>query len=129
MALVYRTTLIMDEDIKSLYDALGWHLFSKEQLLKAMDQSWHVIYAYEETQLVGTGRIVSDGAINAYLCGLGVLPNHRHQGIGKAISERLMDLCKAQGLYVQFFCEEHLVSFYRRMGCDVFAVGMKYTGG
>ena len=129
MPIVFRTTLINDDDIKSLYDELGWHPFSKEQLLKAMAKSWYVIYAYEERQLVGTGRIVSDGAINAYLCGLGVLLNYRNQGIGKEISMRLIEGCKAQGLYVQFFCEGHLVPFYKNMGCDVFAVGMKYSGG
>lgn len=125
MAIVYRMSLICDDDIKKLYDELGWHQFSKTQLIQAMSKSWKVIYAYEGTQLVGTGRIVSDGAINAYMCGLGVLPKFRNRGIGTEISKQLMSFCKAQGLQIQFFCEEHLVPYYKNMGCDVFAVGMK----
>jgi len=128
MNITYTTKLIAPESLYSLYEVLGWNDFlklNKEQLVQAMAQSWHVIYAYDQEKLVGTGRVVSDGVINAYLCGLGVDPDYRKQGIGTEISRRLAEQCHRSNLHIQFFCEEDLVSYYTKMGFKVFAIGMK----
>lgn len=50
MSIEYTTKLIMQEDLHSLYEILGWNNFlrlNQEQLAKAMEQSWYVIYAYD----------------------------------------------------------------------------------
>lgn len=128
MKIKYTIKLANQEDIYSLYECLGWNDFlqlNQKQLLKAMEQSWYVIYAYDDGKLVGTGRVVSDGVINAYLCGLGVAPDYRDKGIGIEISKRLVEYCKNSNLHIQFFCEEKLVPYYKNMGFDIFAVGMK----
>ena len=128
MNIKYITNLKKNEDIFCLYERLGWNDFLKlnqEQLVKAMGQSWYVIYVYDEDRLIGTGRVVSDGIINAYLCGLGVDSEYRNNGIGTEISQRLAAYCNESKLHIQFFCEEKLVSYYENMGFEVFAVGMK----
>lgn len=128
MEIRYTTKLIKEEEIYSLYGCLGWNDFlklNKEQLVKAMEQSYYVIYAYIGEKLIGTGRVISDGIINAYLCGLGVVEEYRSKGIGTEISKRLVEHCKRNNLHIQFFCEEKLVSYYKKMGFEVFAVGMK----
>ena len=124
----YTTEPKHDADIYGLYEVLNWNAYLKldaTKLAQAMKQSWLVIYAYDGDALVGTGRIVSDGIINAYLCGLGVDEAYRKQGIGTEISKRLVVACKEQGLHIQFFCEEHLVPYYQGQGFIKFAVGMK----
>ncbi|PIH02830.1 GNAT family acetyltransferase [Clostridium combesii] len=66
MRIEYTTKLIMQEDLHSLYEILGWNNFlrlNQDQLAKAMEQSWYVIYAYDGEKLVATGRVVSDGII------------------------------------------------------------------
>ena len=128
MEIIYSTELSSPESIYALYESLGWNDFlklSKEQLARAMEQSWYVVYAYDREKLIGTGRVVSDGIINAYLCGLGVDSAYRNQGIGTEISKRLVAHCKKNCLHTQFFCEEDLVPYYTNMGFNVFAVGMK----
>ncbi len=115
-------------DIGQLYQRLGWTDFLQldaEQLAQAMEQSWYVVYAYDQDRLVGTGRVISDGVINAYLCGLGVEPEYRKRGIGTEISERLVRRCRQHGLHIQFFCEEQMVPFYEQRGFSRFAFGMK----
>ncbi len=115
-------------DLYELYRRLGWAQFlqlSAEQLARAMAGSWYVLYVYDGDRLIGTGRVVSDGVINAYLCGLGVDPEYRRQGIGSRIMALLVERCEQRKLHVQFFCEESLVSFYQQRGYEVFAVGMK----
>lgn len=128
MNIEYRTNPKRIEDIYLLYESLGWNSFlqlSQEKLTKAMKQSWYVIYAYDKEILVGTGRVVSDGVINAYLCGLGVIPEYRKMGIGNEISNRLVEYCRNDNLHIQLFCEEHLVAYYRKKGFEIFAIGMK----
>lgn len=115
-------------DIYSLYEELNWNDFLKlneEQLEKAMEQSFYVIYVYDEGKLVATGRAISDGITNAYICGLGVMREYRNKGIGTEIIKRLKEYCKSNKLYIQLFCEERLVHYYENMGFEVFAVGLK----
>ena len=128
MGITFTTKLLMQEDIYTLYHRLRWINFlklDKEQLVKAMEQSWYVIYAYDQGKLIGTGKVISDGIINGYLCGLGVDPDYRSKGIGTKISKLLVERCKNEELHIQFFCEERLVPFYERMGFEVYEIGMK----
>jgi ribosomal protein S18 acetylase RimI-like enzyme len=119
------------ELIWCLYDKLGWAEFLKlsaAELGMAMAQSWFVIYAYENGELIGTGRVVSDGVINAYICGVGVHPDFRGKGIGREIMRILVEQCEGQGLHIQFFCEQEPVPYYEKLGFQVFAAGMTRTG-
>ncbi|MGI6358409.1 MAG: GNAT family N-acetyltransferase [Bacillota bacterium] len=124
----YTSKLKSRQDIYQFYQRMGWADFLQldaEQLAAAMDGSWYVLYAYDQDRLVGTGRVVSDGVINAYLCGLGVDSEYRRQGIGTRIMELLVQRCQQSGLHIQFFCEEQLVPFYQQRGYSRFAAGMR----
>jgi len=115
--------------ILDFYKKMGWNDFlrlSAEQLLTAMKQSFYSIYVYDGANLVGTGRVVSDGVINAYICGIGVLPQYRNKGIGTEIAKRLTGHCTSYKLHVQLICEDDLILYYSKMGFEKFAAGMKY---
>lgn len=119
------------DSLLAFYTALGWAQQlgkSKEQLQAAMQGSWRVLCAYAGDTLVGMGRVVSDGYLNTYLCGLGVLPAYRGQGLGQKILHQLLQTCTEHGLTPQLLCEEALVPHYRKQGFVGFAVGMKYGG-
>jgi len=128
MNLRYTAELPTKENLYTLYNDLGWNDFLKlspEELLVAMKQSWYSIYVYSGEKVVATGRIVSDGIINAYLCGLGVDPNFRNLGIGTEIIRRLVMHCIENNLHIQFFCEENLIPYYEKKGFEIFATGMR----
>jgi ribosomal protein S18 acetylase RimI-like enzyme len=128
MEFVFTTDLPTKENLYNLYDRLEWNTFLKlnsEKLLQAMKNSYYSVYVYCGDDLIGTGRVVSDGIINAYLCGLGVHPQYRHKGVAAKIINMLVEHCKENNLHIQFFCEEHLVSFYNKMDFEKFAIGMK----
>ncbi|MEG0774088.1 GNAT family N-acetyltransferase [Clostridium sp.] len=128
MEVRFTTELPQKEDLFNLYEHLDWNRFLKldsKQLLKAMKGSYFSVYAYSENSLIATGRIISDGVMNAYLCGLGVHCDYRHKGIATKIIKMLIQHCRENNLHIQFFCEEHLVPFYEEMGFDKFAIGMK----
>ncbi len=129
MKVKYITEPPCSKRLYALYNYLGWNDFLKlsgEELSRAMKQSWYVIYAYDEKDnLIGTGRVISDGMINAYLCGLCVHPDYRNHGIGSEILDLLVHKCSEHNLHIQLFCEEHLVSYYKDKGFNTFAIGMK----
>ena len=127
MEISYRTELPEKEQLYELYGHLGWNEFlslNAQQLLQAMQNSYYSVYAYADHQLVATGRVISDGVINAYLCGLGVRSEYRHRGIATHIVNMLAGHCKENYLHIQFFCEGELVPFYEKLGFYKFAEGM-----
>ena len=128
MEIVFTKSIPDRDELFNLYNALGWNDFLKlsaDSILLAMQNSYHVVCAYSGEKLVGTGRVISDGVMNAYLCGLGVLPDYRHQGIARKLTELLIKRCQEANLHMKFFCEEHLQPFYEQQGFERFAIGMR----
>lgn len=114
-----------------LYDSVQWNDFlklSEDRLHQAIVQSWYVVNAYDNDTLIGTGRVISDGVIQACVCGVVVHPRYRKQGIGTEIVRKLVTKCRESQLHIQLFCVEDKVSYYQRLGFEVFAVGMKDQG-
>ena len=128
MNIEYITKAKSPKDIYQLYEELGWNRFlelSQEALVKAMENSYKVIYAYDGPLLIGTARIISDGVTNAYFCGLGVKQTHRGKGVARTMTSILRKECSEEGLHFQFFVDHTLVPYYEKQGYKHFAVGMK----
>lgn len=70
----YQTELKKIEDLEKLYQKLEWNKIglSVNVLQKMTKGSWYSLYVYDESTLIGTGRIISDGIITGLICGLGV---------------------------------------------------------
>lgn len=127
MAVRYSDERALLADVFDLYGRLGWNEalgLMPEDLGMALDGSWYAVYAYAEGILIGTGRVVSDGALNAYICGLGVDEAHRRQGVGAHLFCMMREQCERHSLHVQFVCEDHLRPYYERLGAKKFAEGM-----
>jgi len=83
-----------DIDFPTLYEWLGEAYWSKnrsqETIRKSIENS-DVYVALEEGKMVGFARIVTDKATFAWLCDVYVHPDHRGQGISKAIMDVALD--------------------------------------
>ncbi len=127
----YLSYIKKSDDVKKLYQSVDWYDFlgcDENRLNAAMKNSWYVVYVYDKDLLIGTGRVVSDGLINAYLCGICVHPDYRKQGIGAQILNRLVNECNKSKLHIQLLCEDDLEAYYIGKGFETFAIGMKYRG-
>ena len=116
------------DEIHGFYQTMGWAEVlgkSREQLHSAIAGSHILCCAWEGGRLVGMGRVVSDGHLCAYVCGLGVLEGYRGRGIGRRMMEDLLNRCREQGLAPQLFCGAHLVPHYEKLGFAAFGVGMQ----
>lgn len=110
-----------DKDVFfDLYEAIGWNSgygFTPEELHEAMSHSWFLVAAYEGSQSVGFGRLLSDGIYHAFICEMIVRPSHQGQGIGQAILEQLIAKCRAHNIrLVQLFSATGKAGFYKKFG-------------
>jgi N-acetylglutamate synthase-like GNAT family acetyltransferase len=114
-------------DLYQLYEYEQWNDFlrlSKEKLYEAMKNSWYILSVYHQAQLIGTGRVISDGIIVGYITGLIVHPDYRNKGIGRIIMQKLMERCKQAHLEIQLFAADDRIPFYQQLGFQSFASGL-----
>lgn len=106
---------------KALYDTTGWGPADRPPAFysEALAGSWATCSAYVGTELVGFGRVVSDGRLHAFITEMIVKPDFQGQGIGLAVLDRLVAHCVAnQVTDIQLFCAEGKVDFYRKGGFE-----------
>lgn len=123
------TSVVKDlGDVYDLYERLDWNRhvnLEPDQLNQVMAGSHHVVYVYDGSLLVGTGRIISDGLLTALVCGLGVDPNYQKRGIGSRIMSHLVDFSDKHHLVLQLLCDQTLEVYYEQFGFEKFTSGMK----
>jgi len=107
----------------SLFESTGWNKSyhaNTTELHTSISNSWYTLCVYnDENELVGFGRIVSDGVLYAFVCDMIVAPAYQNQGIGSDILKRLVTRCKAEGLRVIWlFAASNRSGFYKKHGFD-----------
>ena len=65
--------------------------YSASELESIISKSTAYVTARDSGGLVGFGRLLSDGAVIAYINNMAVSPEYQQQGIGKAILDRLIE--------------------------------------
>ncbi|MGM7702857.1 GNAT family N-acetyltransferase [Pseudalkalibacillus sp. Hm43] len=117
----------------ALFQTTGWDLkFTVDSLFEAISNSWYVLSAYEDGELVGFGRVVSDGVYQAMICDLIVLPDYQGNRIGSRILEELLRKCEQHSIrMVVLMSAKGKAGFYKRFGFverDSEAPGMIWRG-
>lgn len=91
-------------DLRFQYDCtdIDWEVVP--QILKTVGMSFHdtdihkktffssasVVFAYDDLQLIGFGRAISDGFIQAAIYDVAVLPEYQGMGIGKQMIDKIV---------------------------------------
>jgi len=103
-----------------LFETTGWNTkyhASAEELANAIAESWAVLSAYVEDELVGFGRVLCDGSMHALILDLIVDPEQQGQGIGSELLSRLVSRCQQAGVRdIQLFSARGKAPFYERHG-------------
>ncbi|WP_235441412.1 GNAT family N-acetyltransferase [Paenibacillus sp. IHB B 3415] len=120
MGFTYHTDIPDMDEYYSLYQSTGWNadrLWTKEHMHMALKNSWHILTVYEDDRLVATGRIVSDGVIQCYVCDMIVLPAYQKQGLGRAVMDQLISHCRSRGIrWIQLSSAQGKSGFYSQFG-------------
>ena len=106
-----------------LVHAVGWKNFvNPEAVATALQNSLFIAVAldeHKENEVVGTVRVIGDGAIFFYVQDLMVLKEYRKQGIGTALMRAAMNYLSTQTpkrSYVGLFANSNKIKFYERFG-------------
>ncbi len=119
---------------KALYETTNWGPSDRptEFYEAALAGSWTCVGVYSRDQLVGFGRVISDGKLHAFITEMIVHPNHQRQGIGKEILNTLLEYCQLNGVSdIQLFSAVGKAEFYRAQGFVArpeLGPGMQYVG-
>lgn len=109
------------EVVIDLYRAGGWWRELpdwREAIPRMIRGSFCFVVARNaDNRIVGMGRVISDGASDAYIQDVVVLPELRGQGIGSGIIRLLASHCTQQGIgWVGLIGEPGTQAFYERLG-------------
>ena len=93
-----------------------------ELLQKAFAASAVVVFAYVDGQPVGFGRAISDGAYQAAVYEMAVVPEFQRRGIGAQIMRAILD--RLPGCNVILYASPGKEDFYRKLGLRRMKTGM-----
>lgn len=79
------------ELVPEILKAAGMSFHEAEIHRKAFTCSASVVFVYDNLQLIGFGRAISDRLIQAAIYDVAVLPSYQGLGIGKQIIEKIVD--------------------------------------
>ena len=118
--MVYKENLLSYEDYRTLRESVGWHLFSKNQMQQALDNSLYTIVAVENNQSVGMGRLIGDG-MYFLIVDVVVHPVLQKCGIGTNIMNMLLKYVEKKTptggrSSVQLVAEKGKEPFYEKLG-------------
>jgi ribosomal protein S18 acetylase RimI-like enzyme len=110
------------EDVCEVIKRAGLSTKSIETTQKAFENSYLAVFIFDEDKLIGTGRALSDGAYQAAIYDIAVLPEYQKQGIGKIIMEELHK--KLPNMNIILYANPTAQNFYRRLGYSKMLTGM-----
>lgn len=81
---------------------------------RAFAASHTTIFVYHENELIGFGRAISDGAYQAAVYDVAVVPEFQKKGIGTIIMKRILE--RVAGCNVILYAAPGKEEFYQSMG-------------
>lgn len=133
MEIEYRDEIPDANSFFLLYQTTGWDKEEKKderQLFYAIKKSWYMVSVYSQSQLIGCGRVISDGFLHAFITEMIIHPHYQRRGIGKEILNKLILKCLDTGIKdIQLFCAKDKKEFYLNNGFNERpndAPGMQY---
>ena len=105
-------------EIIELYRAHGWtHAGDPDRLRTAIECSSFAVVALEGERVVGFARAMSDEAFAVYIADILVSPDRQRQGIGRSITEAILEHYPMDRFHHQVLVAERgAEGFYRRLG-------------
>jgi ribosomal protein S18 acetylase RimI-like enzyme len=117
MSIVYRDGHEVDlEQLAALFTSAGWgeRAADPARLRQQVVGAMFVVSAWESDALVGFARAISDGATNAYISTVAVLPAYQGKGVGRELIRRLTS--GREGIVFVLHASPEVKGFYLRCG-------------
>ncbi len=103
----------------TLRRSAGWQIPDTEAVAAALKNTLFAVCVEKDGRIIGSGRVVGDGALCFYVQDVIVLPECQRKGVGTKIMDALMDYIHKTAkptAYIGLFSALGLQPFYRRYG-------------
>lgn len=77
------------------------HVRKGENVWKMFENASLVLTAWNDGELVGIARVLTDGVLFSYLCDLAVEPDVQRLGVGKRLIQEVLERCKGTDLVLR----------------------------
>ena len=108
--------------IADLLKMVGMAYHEPEVHRRAFAASHTTVFIYEESQLIGFGRAISDGEYQAAIYDVAVLPEAQGKGVGKRIVQTIMNRLSNCNLIL--YATPGMEGFYKKLGFRSMKTGM-----
>lgn len=108
--------------VSSTLQRVGMAYGEPELHRKAFENSHTAVFVYDEDQLVGFGRAISDDAYQAAVYDMAVAPEYQRQGIGTTIMEQILG--RVRQCNVILYAAVGKEQFYEKIGLRRMKTGM-----
>lgn len=105
--------------VLKLYQQAWW---TKERTLEStisvLAGSTHSVGVFRNnSELIGFGRVLTDGVEKATLYDIIIDEQYKGQGLGKMLVEQLMNAPSCRNVqHIELYCKEEMIPFYQKMG-------------
>ncbi|HEX2908693.1 MAG TPA: GNAT family N-acetyltransferase [Phototrophicaceae bacterium] len=99
---------------------------SVEQYERSFKNSAVACIAYDDGQIIGTARALSDGVCNAYIVDVWTYRPYRGRGIARTMIQHLLN--RLPGQHVYLFTDD-VPEFYRKIGFQERGIGLEIVVG
>ncbi len=106
------------EQLVALFNSVGWQARTadRDRLRQQVAGAMFVVSAWDGDLLAGFARAISDGATNAYISTVAVLPAYQGQGIGRELIHRLTS--GREGILFVLHARPQVQPFYLKCGFE-----------
>ena len=101
---------------------VGMGYYEPERHRQAFEASHTTVFIYEEDQLIGFGRAISDGAYQAAVYDCAVLPEYQGKGVGRVVVETIM--ARIEHCNIILYASPGKEGFYEKFGFRKMKTGM-----
>lgn len=106
----------------SVLQEAGLATHPMELTRKAFENSYRVVFVFDNNLLIGVGRAISDGAYQAAIYDIAVLPTYQGKKVGRLIVDEIhRDL---QEINIILYARPGKESFYSKIGYCKMLTGM-----
>lgn len=103
------------QELEAMYRAAPLGNKDAALLRTVFGNSQLTLFVFDGDQLVGAGRVLSDGGDFAYICDVAFLPSHQGGGLGSEMLRRALDFARGHRK-IMLYSVPGKEGFYRRFG-------------
>jgi ribosomal protein S18 acetylase RimI-like enzyme len=122
LKIIYSTESINWELVSAILAKAGLSSSEPEICKRAFQGSQVTVFAFDDENMVGTARAISDGVKQAAIYDVAILPEYQGNGIGKIMMESIMD--KLPGCNFILYANVGKEPFYEKLGFKLLKTGM-----